>query len=238
VARRRRSSESSRPSIRDIVQLDTWPAQSAKNGNYHVTCSKCGGRVDLPDDEPRDLWKVAACDACEAIRLVVEEEGILPRMFEVGPPQKVNELQVPMQLELAQTWARDHLAVDRRDNVPWLRMIIKEVDKLKKALAAGDIGAAVAATQDANHAIGQLKYAPLMQEGMKVRQARKAGSEVSRQKFARERKGLQKKIDQYCADGHSFDRACQLVADDRQNAGLSPSSKSWVKKNTLNRHIK
>lgn len=53
------------PSIRDIVQVDKWPAQSTKRGHYHVTCPKCGSRVDLPDDEPKDLWKVAGCDSCD-----------------------------------------------------------------------------------------------------------------------------------------------------------------------------
>lgn len=51
------------PSIRDIVQVDKWPA--LQSGHYHVTCPKCGSRVDLPDNEPKDLWKVAGCDSCD-----------------------------------------------------------------------------------------------------------------------------------------------------------------------------
>ena len=33
---------------------------------YFVFCPACGTRVDLPEDEMEDPWKVAICDECGA----------------------------------------------------------------------------------------------------------------------------------------------------------------------------
>ncbi|MCE9552602.1 MAG: hypothetical protein K8T91_04390 [Planctomycetes bacterium] len=34
--------------------------------SYYLFCPLCGVRVDLPDDEMEDLWKVTCCDDCGA----------------------------------------------------------------------------------------------------------------------------------------------------------------------------
>lgn len=32
---------------------------------YYLLCPFCGARVDLPDDEPEDLFKVVGCLECD-----------------------------------------------------------------------------------------------------------------------------------------------------------------------------
>jgi len=32
---------------------------------YFIPCPFCGARIDLPDDEPEDLFKVTRCDECD-----------------------------------------------------------------------------------------------------------------------------------------------------------------------------
>jgi hypothetical protein len=31
---------------------------------FYLVCPFCSARVDLPDDEPNNLWKVVACPDC------------------------------------------------------------------------------------------------------------------------------------------------------------------------------
>jgi len=33
---------------------------------YYVACPVCGARVDLPENEMEDGWKVVGCDHCGA----------------------------------------------------------------------------------------------------------------------------------------------------------------------------
>ena len=54
--------------------------------SYYVRCPTCGARVELPDDEPDDLFKVTDCWECSA-------------SFDYDPGEVVVELREPYDVE-------------------------------------------------------------------------------------------------------------------------------------------